>query len=423
MPARTRSRPPTHEFSLVLAGVDVLDPARLDAWFEAGCDDATFGEVDGIGYADFARESPTAPEAILSAIEDVESAVSGTLVIRIEPDEFLSASDIAVRLKRTRESVRLLISGDRGPGGFPAPVSHLKTRGRIWRWAEVARWIDERLSVRVPGVETATFIAALNDALDLRRLAPELAARDQLEHVESLLPKSHHTPRTFAGSELDALRKTDWFEPLQDLLGPGCWSELEAFLRHERSIHDIYPPPGEVFAAFQLTPLAKTKVVILGQDPYASPGQAHGLAFSVRRGVPIPGTLRNIFKELRSDYPGPTRHHGNLESWAQQGVLLLNTALTVPRDGSKAHLDDWKAFTTAVLRVAGGSDDRVFILWGNEAKEMKRLINARPEMIIESSHPSDRAAHISFFGSHPFKKANDALEMVKRDPIIWNLTD
>ena len=191
MPARTerrKPRPPEHEFTLVLEGSDVLEPKNLDAWFEAGCDDATFGEVDGIGYADFSREGPDAPGAIMSAIEQVESAVPTIQVIRVEPDDLVNASDIAQRLGRSRESVRLLVAGERGPGGFPPPVSHLKTRGRLWRWAEVARWARDALEDEVSHDDASMFIAALNDALDLRRLSPELEARDQLEQVAGLLP-------------------------------------------------------------------------------------------------------------------------------------------------------------------------------------------------------------------------------------------
>lgn len=187
MPARTRRDPSTHKFSLIVAGVDVLDPANLGAWFEAGCDDATFGEIDGVGYADLSRTARSMSQAILSAIADVERAVPAARVIRVEPDELVSASDIAARLHRTRESVRLLIAGERGPGGFPAPVSHLRSRGRIWRWAEVSRWAEERLGVDVPGIEDAMFVAALNDTLDLRRLSPGLEARGQLRSLERLL--------------------------------------------------------------------------------------------------------------------------------------------------------------------------------------------------------------------------------------------
>jgi hypothetical protein len=187
MPARTRERRATYAFTLVLEGVDVHDPANLDTWFEAGCDDATFGDVDGVGYADFSREASSRRAAILGAIRDVESSVGRPVVVRVEPDEFVSASDIAARLGRTRESVRLLIAGERGPGAFPAPVSHLRSRGRIWRWADVARWTNERLGDAVQDADAATLIAALNDALDLRRLSPELASRGELREIEALL--------------------------------------------------------------------------------------------------------------------------------------------------------------------------------------------------------------------------------------------
>lgn len=191
MPARTEDRGRRgrdHEFTLVLEGVDVVEPEHLDAWFEAGCDDATFGEVDGVGFADFARRAPSAPDAILSAIAQLESAVPSVRVIRVEPDDLVSASDIAARLGRSRESVRLLIAGERGMGGFPAPLSHVKARGRLWRWAEVARWAHEALGTGLPETETAILVAALNDALDLRRLSPELEARDWLKPVWELLP-------------------------------------------------------------------------------------------------------------------------------------------------------------------------------------------------------------------------------------------
>ena len=182
MPVRTerdRGTAAEHEFTLVLEGVDVLDTGNLDAWFEAGCDDATFGEVDGVGYADFSRTADSAPKAILSAIEQVESAVPSVRVIRVEPDDLVNASDIAERLGRSRESVRLLIAGERGPGGFPAPLSHLKVRGRLWRWAEVARWAKVALDHELADADTSAFVAALNDTLDLRRLSPELPARDR----------------------------------------------------------------------------------------------------------------------------------------------------------------------------------------------------------------------------------------------------
>lgn len=191
MPVRTERRgreSVQHEFTLVLEGSDVLHARNLDAWFEAGCDDATFGEVDGVGYADFARSATSAPEAILSAIDGLESAVPSVRVTRVEPDDLVNASEIATRLGRSRESVRLLIACERGPGGFPAPLSHLKSRSRLWRWAEVASWTQEALGTPPAETGTAIFVAALNDALDLRRLSPELRARDWLKPVAELLP-------------------------------------------------------------------------------------------------------------------------------------------------------------------------------------------------------------------------------------------
>ncbi len=176
------------EFTLVLEGADVLAANNLDRWFEAGCGDATFGEVDGVAYADFTRGAESAPSMILAAIAQLESAVPSVQVIRVEPDDVVNASDIAVRLGRSRESVRLLIAGERGPGGFPAPMSHLRARGRLWRWAEVARWVHAALGEELPDKGASLFIAACNDALDLRRLSPELQTNDWLKPIEELLP-------------------------------------------------------------------------------------------------------------------------------------------------------------------------------------------------------------------------------------------
>lgn len=191
MPVRTERRKPSlpeHEFTLVLEGKGALEPENLDAWFEAGCDDATFGEIDGVGFADFTRAASAAPAAILSAIQQIESSVPSVRVIRIEPDDLVNAADIAQRLGRSRESVRLLIAGERGPGGFPPPVSHLKARGRLWRWTEVARWVQRALDEELQGADTAILVAALNDALEIRRLSAELAARDWLKPIAELLP-------------------------------------------------------------------------------------------------------------------------------------------------------------------------------------------------------------------------------------------
>ena len=163
-----------YEFTLVLQGR--LDDAAVDALFEAGCDDATLGEVDGVGYADFIREAPTFGEALRSAIEQVES-VSGVRVARVEPDDLVTMSEIAQRLDRSRESVRLLVAGERGPGGFPAPVSHLKARTRLWRWSEVAAWAERH--DQPIDLSAATAIAAINAALTLRTTLAELAPNER----------------------------------------------------------------------------------------------------------------------------------------------------------------------------------------------------------------------------------------------------
>ena len=171
---------PEHNFTLVISG-----PAedKLDELFEAGCDDAMFGVVDGAPYAEFDREAPTLREAVASAIRDIES-VENLRVDRIEPDDLVTASEIAERLGRTRESVRLLISGERGPGGFPAPVSHLRDRNRLWRWTDVARWAGR---VEKEQLYDAVFMAAMNAVLEWRRQRGHLEDRDR-EIVEELVP-------------------------------------------------------------------------------------------------------------------------------------------------------------------------------------------------------------------------------------------
>lgn len=173
----------TYEFTLVLEGTDVLSDAAVDALYEAGCADATFGEVQGCQYADFTRKARSLAEAVGSAKRAIESAVAGARVIRVEPEDLVTAADIAERTGRTRESVRLLISGARGPGAFRPPVSHLKSRGRIWRWADVAKWFASALGEEYPSTKEADFIAALNAALEVRRMAYRLERAKEREEV------------------------------------------------------------------------------------------------------------------------------------------------------------------------------------------------------------------------------------------------
>lgn len=212
---------------------------------------------------------------------------------------------------------------------------------------------------------------------------------------------------------------------LRSELDAPYWAELQTFVTNERAHHTVYPPADEVFAALHLTPYAETKVLILGQDPYHGPGQAHGLCFSVRRGVAIPPSLRNIYAELQADVGTEPPSHGNLEAWAEQGVLLLNTTLTV-RAGEAAshHGHGWETFTDHVIRAVSDKHERVvFILWGANARRKKPLIDLSRHAVIESAHPSPLSAHNGFFGSRPFSRTNTLLLEAGRDPIDWRLPE
>ena len=198
---------------------------------------------------------------------------------------------------------------------------------------------------------------------------------------------------------------------------------LRTFLEHERRVHEVYPDANDVFAAFALTPLDAVKVVILGQDPYHGPGQAHGLSFSVRRGAAIPPSLRNIFTELSDDLPLPVPSHGDLTAWAQRGVLLLNTTLTVRRGEPLSHRDaGWQHFTNAAIaEVNSTADPCVFLLWGAHAHRARRLIDESIHRIVETAHPSPLSARRGFFGSRPFSTADDWLQASGRTPVDWRL--
>lgn len=218
---------------------------------------------------------------------------------------------------------------------------------------------------------------------------------------------------------------TDWNPLLRGEFEQPYWNELQTFVRQERSRHTVYPPADEVFAAIHLTPYADTKVVILGQDPYHGPNQAHGLCFSVRRGVAVPPSLSNIYKELQTDLGIAPAKHGNLQQWAEQGVLLLNATLTVRANQAGSHQNKgWETFTDQVLRVVDDKHDPVvFVLWGSYARKKKALIDTTRHTIIESPHPSPLSAHNGFFGTKPFSRANAALEAGGRQPIDWQLPD
>ena len=216
---------------------------------------------------------------------------------------------------------------------------------------------------------------------------------------------------------------TDWNPVLRGEFTKPYWPQLQRFVAEQRGQYRVFPPDDEVFAALHLTPFATTRVVILGQDPYHGPGQAHGLCFSVKPGVAIPPSLANIHKELHTDLGLPIPGHGNLEAWARQGVLLLNTTLTV-RAGEAAshHGKGWELFTDEVLRAVNAKPHRVvFILWGANARRKKALIDLGRHTVLESAHPSPLSAHNGFFGSRPFSHTNAALAEAGLDAIDWSL--
>ena len=216
---------------------------------------------------------------------------------------------------------------------------------------------------------------------------------------------------------------TDWNPLLRDEFTKTYWVELQAFVRSERERHEVYPPDAEVFAALHLTTFENTRVMILGQDPYHGPGQAHGLCFSVRPEVAVPPSLANVYKELQADLGVSVPTHGNLEHWARQGVLLLNTTLTV-RAGQAAshHGKGWEVFTDQVIRVVNDKPESVvFILRGNAARKKRALIDTGRHTVVESAHPSPLSAHNGFFGSRPFSRTNHALIETHRKPIDWQL--
>lgn len=219
--------------------------------------------------------------------------------------------------------------------------------------------------------------------------------------------------------------QTDWNPVLRGELAKPYWAQLQQFVADERAHHQVFPPPDEVFAALHRTPYADVKVLILGQDPYHGPGQAHGLCFSVRRGVALPPSLRNIYQELQADLGIEPPRHGCLDAWAAQGVLLLNTTLTVRAHQAASHQKQgWETFTDQVISAVDAKAERVvFILWGAAARKKKALIDRTRHTIIESAHPSPLSAHNGFFGSRPFSRANEALVAAGREPVDWRIPD
>lgn len=217
---------------------------------------------------------------------------------------------------------------------------------------------------------------------------------------------------------------TDWNPLLRDQFDQPYWADLQAFVEDERRRGPVYPPRDEVFAAMHHTSHGATRAVILGQDPYHGPGQAHGLCFSVRHGVARPPSVANIHRELHDDLGVPPPVHGNLERWAAAGVLLLNTTLTVRGGEAGSHRDrGWERFTDRIIEVLSARDEPlVFVLWGSSARAKRPMIDTGRHGVVESAHPSPLSAHRGFLGSRPFSKVNALLADRGADPIDWTLT-
>ncbi|MBP5177500.1 MAG: uracil-DNA glycosylase [Clostridia bacterium] len=217
--------------------------------------------------------------------------------------------------------------------------------------------------------------------------------------------------------------KNDWNTVLNGLIKSDLYADIRKFLIKEYSSHYVYPPMALIFNAFYLTPYDSVKAVILGQDPYHEYGQAHGLSFSVTKGTPLPPSLKNIYKELKTDLGIDNGLIGDLTPWAKQGVLLLNATLTV-RDGqANSHANcGWGQFTDEVIRLLSAREKPiVFILWGANARSKKQLIDTTRHFIVESPHPSPLSASYGFFGSKPFSKTNAFLKSTGQSPIDWKL--
>jgi uracil-DNA glycosylase len=218
----------------------------------------------------------------------------------------------------------------------------------------------------------------------------------------------------------------DWSQWLGNEFQADYMLALKEFLAQQKAAKKvIYPHSTQWFRAFELTPLSEVKVVILGQDPYHGPNQAHGLCFSVQPGVPVPPSLVNIYKELATDVGFKPVRHGHLEAWARQGVLLLNTSLTVEQGNAASHRGKgWEPFTDrAIEAVSEHAPACVFLLWGSHARQKKALIDQGRHLVLEAPHPSPLSAHRGFFGTRHFSQANQFLQAQGRAPIEWQLPE
>ncbi|MGN0817493.1 MAG: uracil-DNA glycosylase [Candidatus Coproplasma sp.] len=214
-----------------------------------------------------------------------------------------------------------------------------------------------------------------------------------------------------------------WDELLAPLFSDQRYLKIREFLKQEYSTHVIYPDMYDLYNCFRFTPVSDVKVVILGQDPYHEPNQAHGLCFSVKKGVPLPPSLKNIFKEIESDLGIKQPDCGDLTKWANQGALLLNTTLTVREHAANSHSKcGWAWFTDSVIKlISDRLENVVFILWGGNARSKAPLIDGKKHLILQCAHPSPLSAYNGFFGCRFFSKTNDYLISHDRQPIDWDL--
>lgn len=217
--------------------------------------------------------------------------------------------------------------------------------------------------------------------------------------------------------------QNDWLQPLSPEFKKPYYASLYKKIREEYSTRQIFPPADEIFTAFELTPLSEVKVVIIGQDPYHGDGQAHGLCFSVKPDIETPPSLVNIYKELNSDLGCYIPNHGYLTKWAKQGVLLLNTVLTVRAHQANSHRGiGWEEFTDAAIRILNEQDRPiVYLLWGKPAQMKKNMLNNPKHLILEAPHPSPLSAYRGFFGCQHFSKTNEFLKENGLAPIDWQI--
>jgi uracil-DNA glycosylase len=246
--------------------------------------------------------------------------------------------------------------------------------------------------------------------------------------------KQPATPSLFDAPEPPAERPADvpglptdlpesWRAALEPETHQPYWTDLMRFVAADRAAHAVMPPAADVFNAFKFTPLAGVKLLLLGQDPYPTPGVAHGLCFSVLPGTKLPQSLKNIYRELEDDVGAKPVPHGYLAAWARQGVLMLNAVLTVRANEPNSHArKGWETFTDAAIRAVNDRPGRaVFLLWGSYAQKKEKLIDAGRHTVIKGVHPSPLSAANGFFGSRPFSAVNAALEATGTTPIDWQL--